>query len=149
MIIINDCSVPLSFGVTNYSSYSLHPGSPRFTSIPQAKYIYLTPASPKVSSYRRIIQNPKSQHLHYLNQVWQTCELENKLQIQWWDRHRITVIAIPISKGGTCKEGRGHCFQAISKSSRANSIRFQSWEKSSVAQCSASWAHASTLWTCG
>lgn len=45
--------------------------------------------------------------------------------MQWWNKHSITVINIPIPKGEKWKEERSHWSQAISKSSRVNSTRFR------------------------
>lgn len=58
-------------------------------------------------------------------------KLENQLspsKIQLWDRHRITVIDFLIPKWKKWKKERSHGAQAISNSSRENSIRFPSLE---------------------
>lgn len=55
-------------------------------------------------------------------------ELENKLSVpktQWWDRHMMRVIDIPIPKGRKRKEKKCHWSQEMVKSSRASFIQFQ------------------------
>lgn len=60
--------------------------------------------------------------------TWENKKTENKLsvpKIQHWDRHRIRVTDILISKEWKWKEKRSHCYWAILKSGGVNSIRLQ------------------------
>lgn len=115
-------------------------------------YIHPIPTPPKVHTQHKLqskisfkyhhLRNPKSHHLHNLNQVWidsgyepswgrialylWICKTRKYLFPKYsWDRHSTSVIDICIAKKQTWKEEKCQQSQPASKPSRTTASRFQ------------------------